>query len=220
MEILMEKKNTKVLIILITLILVIGTIMIFTKGLKFELKYQDSKKVELNLGKEFERKHIKEITDEVFEGQQVLIQEIELYKDSVSITTSEITEGQKENLITKINEKYGTEYKVENVTVEKVAHVRGRDIIEPYILPFVISSLIILVYIIVRYYKLNILKVIMKTVGIIALAQMVLLGIIAMTRMPIGNFTIPLVIFVYMFSLYISTTIFEKQLENVSVGEN
>lgn len=220
MEILMEKKNTKVLIILITLILVIGTIMILTKGLKFELKYQDSKKVELNLGKEFERKHIKEITDEVFEGQQVLIQEIELYKDSVSITTSEITEGQKENLITKINEKYGTEYKVENVTVEKVAHVRGRDIIEPYILPFVISSLIILVYIIVRYYKLNILKVIMKTVGIIALAQMVLLGIIAITRMPIGNFTIPLVIFVYMFSLYISTTIFEKQLENVSVGEN
>lgn len=216
----MEKKNTKVLIILIALILVIGTIMIFTKGLKFELKYQDSKKLELNLGKEFERKDIKEITDEVFERQQVLIQEIELYKDSVSITTSEITEKQKENLITKINEKYGTDYKSENVAVEKVAHVRGRDIIKPYILPFVISSLIILVYIIVRYYKLNILKVIMKTVGIITLAQMVLLGIIAITRMPIGNFTIPLVIFVYMFSLYISTAIFEKELENVTVEEN
>ena len=27
--------------------------MIFTKGLAFELKYQDSKKVEINLGKEF-----------------------------------------------------------------------------------------------------------------------------------------------------------------------
>ncbi len=216
----MEKKNTKVLIILIALILVIGTIMIFTKGLKFELKYQDSKKLELNLGKEFERKDIEEITDEVFERQQVLIQEIELYKDSVSITTSEITEKQKENLITKINEKYGTDYKAENVAVEKVAHVRGRDIIKPYILPFVISSLIILVYIIVRYYKLNILKVIMKTVGIITLAQMVLLGIIAITRMPIGNFTIPLVIFVYMFSLYISTAIFEKELENVTVEEN
>lgn len=216
----MEKKNKKVLIILIALILVIGTIMIFTKGLKFELKYQDSKKLELNLGKEFERKDIEEITDEVFERQQVLIQEIELYKDSVSITTSEITEKQKENLITKINEKYGTDYKAENVAVEKVAHVRGRDIIKPYILPFVISSLIILVYIIVRYYKLNILKVIMKTVGIITLAQMVLLGIIAITRMPIGNFTIPLVIFVYMFSLYISTAIFEKELENVTVEEN
>lgn len=216
----MEKKNTKVLLILIAIIIIVGTIMIFTKGLKFELQYQDSKKVELNLGKEFERKDIKEITDEVFKGQQVLIQEIELYKDSVSITTSEITEEQKENLIKKINEKYSKEYKVENVTVEQVAHVRGRDIIKPYIVPFVISSLIILVYIIVRYYKLNILKVIVKTVGIIALAQMVLLGIIAITRMPIGNFTIPAVIFVYMFSLYISTTIFEQELENIVVEEN
>ncbi len=216
----MEKKNTKVLLILIAIIIIVGTIMIFTKGLKFELQYQDSKKVELNLGKEFERKDIKEITDEIFKGQQVLIQEIELYKDSVSITTSEITEEQKENLIKKINEKYSKEYKVENVTVEQVAHVRGRDIIKPYIVPFVISSLIILVYIIVRYYKLNILKVIVKTVGIIALAQMVLLGIIAITRMPIGNFTIPAVIFVYMFSLYISTTIFEQELENIVVEEN
>lgn len=215
----MEKKNTKVLIILIAIILVIGAIMIFTKGLKFELKYQDSKKVELNLGKEFEKKDIKEITDEVFTGQSVLIQAIELYKDSVSITTSEITEEQKQNLITKINEKYGTEYKAENVILEKVAHVRGRDIIKPYILPFVISSLIILVYIIVRYYKLNILKVIVKTVAIIALSQMVLLGIIAITRMPIGNLTIPLIIFVYMFSLYISTTIFEKELENIAIEE-
>ena len=41
----MKQKSTKILAILIAIILILGTIMIFTKGLAFELKYQDSKKI-------------------------------------------------------------------------------------------------------------------------------------------------------------------------------
>ena len=59
----MKQKSTKILVILIAIILVLGAIMIYTKGLAFELKYQDSKQVELNLGKQFEEKDIKEITN-------------------------------------------------------------------------------------------------------------------------------------------------------------
>ena len=50
----MKNNNTKLLAILIAIILIVGVTMIFTKGLTFELKYQDSKKVEINLGKTFE----------------------------------------------------------------------------------------------------------------------------------------------------------------------
>ena len=105
----MKQKETKILIALIAIILILGTIMIATKGIAFELKYQDSQKVELNIGKEFEEKDIKSITSEVFGKQPVMIQSIEVYKDAVSITTTEITEEQKANLISKVNEKYGTE---------------------------------------------------------------------------------------------------------------
>ena len=92
----MKQKSTKILAILIAIILILGTIMIFTKGLAFELKYQDSKKIEINLGKEFNEKEIKEITKEVFGNQPVMIQAIEVYKDAISITTTEITEEQKQ----------------------------------------------------------------------------------------------------------------------------
>ena len=88
----MKQKETKILVAMIAIILVAGIIMIFTKGLAFELKYQDSKKVEVNSGKEFEEKDIKEITDEIFGKQTVTIQAIEVYKDAVSITTTEITD--------------------------------------------------------------------------------------------------------------------------------
>lgn len=194
--------------------------MIYTKGLAFELKYQDSKKVEMNLGKEFKEKDIKEITNEVFAGQPVIIQAIEVYKDAVSITTTEITEEQKAELVTKINEKYEIELNSEDITIEEIAHTRGRDIIKPYIIPFVIVTIIILAYLVIRYNQLNSLEVLTQSIGIIVLAQLVLLGIMAITRMPIGKLTIPTVLLVYMLSTYTCTTKLDRDLKNKVIEEN
>lgn len=211
----MKQNSTKILVILIAIILVLGAIMIFTKGLAFELRYQDSKKVEINLGKTFEEQDIKEITKEVFRNQPVRIQSIEVYKDAVSITTTEITEEQKADLVTKLNEKYGIELKAEDITIEEVAHVRGRDIIKPYLIPFTIVTAIVLVCLVIRYNKLNVFEVLTQSIGIIVLSQLVLLGIMAITRMPIGIFTIPTVLVIYMLSTYICTTKFDEDLEKI-----
>lgn len=216
----MKQRNTRILIVLIAIILVLGTIMIYTKGLAFELKYQDSKKVEMNLGKEFKEKDIKEITNEVFADQPVIIQAIEVYKDAVSITTTEITEEQKAELVTKINEKYEIELNSEDITIEEIAHTRGRDIIKPYIIPFVIVTIIILAYLVIRYNQLNSLEVLTQSIGIIVLAQLVLLGIMAITRMPIGKLTIPTVLLVYMLSTYTCTTKLDRDLKNKVIEEN
>ena len=216
----MKQTKTKILTALIAIILIAGTIIIFTKGLAFELKYQDSQKVELNTGKTFEEKDVRNITNEVFGKQPVIIQAIEVYKDAISITTTQITEEQKTELVTKINEKYGTEISAEDVTIENISHIRGRDIIKPYIAPFAIATVIILVYLAVRYYKLNSLKVLLQSAGIIILAQAVLLGIMAITRMGIGEVTIPAVLIVYVLSTYICTRKFDTDLKNKIVEEN
>ena len=216
----MKQTKTKILIALIAIILIAGTVMIFTKGLAFELKYQDNQKVELNIGKTFEEKDIKSITNDVFGKQPVIIQAIEVYKDAISITTTQITDEQKTELVTKINEKYGTEISADDVTIEDIAHIRGRDIIKPYIMPFSIATVIILVYLAIRYNKLNSLKVLLQTAGIIVLSQLVLLGIIAITRMGIGEVTIPAILVVYVLSTYICTRKFDTDLENKLTEEN
>lgn len=215
----MKQKSAKIIIALIAIILIAGTIMLCTKGLVFGLNYEDSKKVEINLGKQFEEKDIKEITKEVFGNQPVRIQAIEVYKDAVSITTTEITDEQKANLVTKLNEKCGTELKAEDITIEEVAHIRGRDIIKPYIIPFTIVTAIVLVFLVIRYNKLNLLEVLTQSIGIIVLAQLVLLGIMAITRMPIGVSTIPTVLVVYMISTYICTAKFDEDLEKLGKNE-
>ena len=209
----MKQKSAKIIIALIAIILIAGTIMICTKGLVFGLNYEESKKVEINLGKQFEEKDIKEITNEVFGKQPVLIQAIEVYKDAVSITTTEISDEQKANLITKLNEKYGTDISADDITIEANAHIRGREIVKPYIISFTIATIISLVYLAIRYYKLNSLKVIMQSIGIILIAQLTLLAIIALARIPIGVLTMPIVILVYVMSTYICTTKFDEKLD-------
>ena len=210
----MKQKKIKILVALIAIILILGSIMLFTKGLAFELKYQEAQKIEINLGKTFEESDVRAITNEVFGKQKVKIQAIEVYKDAISLTTTQISEEQKIELIAKLNEKYGIELKAEDIEIENISHIRGRDIIKPYIMPFGIATIIILGYLVIRYNKLNSLEVLIQAIGIIVLAQLVLLGIMAITRMPIGKFTIPTVLLVYMFSTYICTTKFDEDIEN------
>lgn len=213
-------KKTKIVALLIAIIIIAGIIVTLTMGLNFDLRYQETKKIQLYLEKEFEISEIKEITDEALPNQKVIIQKVEVYEDSVSIISADITDEQKTNLINKINEKYGTELSADSTEITTIPHTRGRDIIRPYIAPFLIATAIILVYMAIRYYKLGMVKTILKTAFLLVVAQAVLLSVIAITRIPIGRVTIPLVLVVYVFSLLGVTNCFEKKLANKKQEEN
>ena len=213
-------KSKQLKIILMLLVIIAGIVMIAVKGFNFDLKYQDTQRVELYLKTEFNISDIRQITDEVFGNQKVMIQKVEVFEDSVSITTTSISDEQKSNLITKINEKYGTELTAEDTTVEDIGHTRGRDIIKPYILPFAIAVIVVLIYLGIRYHKLSIAKVIAKSIGIMALAQILLFSVMAITRIPIGRLTIPMVILVYLLTLFGITNMFEKNLSKKNLEEN
>ena len=66
--------KTKIIAIITMIVIIIGIIITFTIGLNFELRYQETQKVQLYIGKEFEISEIKEITDEIFSNQKVIIQ--------------------------------------------------------------------------------------------------------------------------------------------------
>ena len=205
-------KKQKIAMIILAIIIIAGLAITFTLGFNFDLRMQETKKVELYLENSFEIEDIKNITNEVFPNQEVMIQKVEVYEDSVSITVKEITEEQKQSLIDKVNEKYGTELTADSTEIVTISHTRGRDLLKPYILPFIIATAIILVYMAIRYRKLGAIKTILKTTFLLVVAQAVLFSVIAMTRIPIGRLTMPMVIIVYLFTLLGITTKLEKQL--------
>ena len=204
--------KTKIIIAIIAVVILAGIIITLTIGLNFDLRYQESKSIQLYLETDFDISDIKQITDEVMPGEKVIIQKVEVYEDTVNITAKDITDEQKQSLIDKVNEKYGTELSADSIAVESIPNTRGRDIIKPYIAPFVIATLIILLYMAIRYRKLGIIKALVKTVVVSVVAQATLLSVMAITRIPIGIVTIPLVITVYLLTLVGLTTYFEQQL--------
>ena len=205
-------KKIKIVVLFIAIVMIVGIIVVLTVGFNFDLRYQETKKIQLNLEKDFEIADIKQITNETLPNEKVVIQKVEVYEDTVSILAKEITEEQKTELIQKVNEKYGTELSADSTEIITVPHTRGRDIIKPYAMPFIIATAIIFVYMVIRYYKLGIVKTIARTALIAVLSQVILVSIMAITRIPIGRVTIPLVLTVYVLSLLGITTCLEKEL--------
>ena len=148
----------KTITIVIALIIILGIIITLTAGLNIDMMTRSHKQVQLNIGKEIDLNDIKTITGEVFEGQTVENQKVEVYGEDVLISTSEITEEQKNNLVTKINEKYETELKSEEITISSVPRMHIKDYITPHILEFVIVTIVIALYAVIRYKKIGVLK--------------------------------------------------------------
>ena len=211
------KKTRKNLIIILILISIVGLSIILNKGLNFDIKYREGQKVVIKIGEAFNNSDIKSITNEVFENQDVLIQKVEIYNDTVSIRTSTISEEQKQNLVNKINEKYGKEIKAEDIEVKNITNLKGRDMIKPYIIPVSITTGIILVYMGIRFFKLNSFKVILKTIIALILLQLTLISVIAIFRIPVNNYTIIAGFGVYILTLLYETNLFEQQLEKKKI---
>ncbi len=216
----MKNLKNKIIIGIAILIFVVGIIVVAVKGFNVDLEYQDTKKIEANIGKSFEKEDIENIVKEVLGKERFIIQKVEIYEDSVSITAKEITDEQRDNIVSKINEKYDTNLKTEDITIITVPRVHLSDLIKKYRTPFIIATVCILVYLMVRYYKLNSLKVLLRTIIVVAILQAELFSIIAITRIPVSKLTVPVVLTVYMLSLVGCTTYFEKKLAEKKKEEN
>ena len=63
--------KSKTLLAIAILIIIAGAIMVATIGFNVDLKYQDTKQIEIGLETEYKMEDIRQITNEVFENKKV-----------------------------------------------------------------------------------------------------------------------------------------------------
>lgn len=213
----------KVVYIILACIIIIGTVITTTMGLKADLIYSKNAEIDIYIGKQVNKEEINDIVKEVFSEKKVIVQQIELFEDMVSITIPEKSDEelktQIEQLNTKINEKYGTENKAEDIKVIHNSKIKLSSIIKPYIVPIAISALVILVYVIVRYRKLGILKTIVSYILTVGAVEAVFLSIIAITRFPINRLVIPIGLLLYVTTITILGFLNENKLLKIIEAE-
>ena len=203
----MKKKN--VIILAIAMIIVIaGVIVASTIGFNKQLRYQDSQKIDIYVASEVDVDKIKSIANEVL-GKQNMVQTIEIYQDMVTIRAKSISDEQKDSIVNKIKENYEFEQTAEKTEIKDIPATRIRDMFKKYVLPFII----ILVYMVVRYRQKGILNVFAQTMAIPVLCEILLISLIAITRIPVGVYTPTLVLVVYLASITYTVIKVEKQAD-------
>ena len=206
----MKQKNKKIIaIVLIGLIILAGIIVVSVWGFNKEIKFAQGQKIEIYVGQNVDQKKIKEIADDVL-GMHNMVQTIEIYQDMVTIKSPSITEEQRNSIISKMKEIYEIEQTQENTTIENVPATRIRDMYKQYVVPFIISGILVVAYLVVRYYKKGILKVLSTAIIVPVVAELLLFSWMAIVTIPIGRFTPVLVILVYIASIWYATKQIEK----------
>lgn len=210
-------KNKKIIYFVLFAIIIIGIIVGATLKFNFSIDYLDAKRINIYVAKQIDIEEIKDMVDDIF-GTKNKVEYVETFNDMVSITIPNIYEDAKETelkneLINRINNKYQTEIKTDDITSTIVPHFRGRDFIKRYILPITIVAIIILVYFTIRYNKIGSVKVALNTVGHMALIEAVYISLIAITRFEINKYTVPFAMLIAVIVLLVLTTKYENDLK-------
>lgn len=216
----MKQKTKKIICILIMIIIVIAGIAVMsTKGFTKELKYRQSQSIDIYIEQEFDNKKIKEVANEVF-GKENMVETVEVYKDMVAVRAETITEEQKNDFVNKIKEIYEFSQTVEETEIEDISTTKLRDMFGAYIMPLIISGILVLIYMVIRYYKIGTVKVATRVIFIPIIGELVLLSIIAIMRIPVGRITPILLIAMYIFTIMYVINKNEKDKKEIMSKDN
>lgn len=206
----MNQRNKKIIIsAIIALIILAGIVVVNIFGFYKELRYEKSQRIDIYVEQAVDQAKIKEIANEVL-GMHNMVQTVEIYKDMISIRANSISEEQKNEIVNKVKENYEFEQTADKTDINTVPATRIRDMYKRYVLPFVISGVLVVAYMAIRYYKKGLLKILANSILIPVVAELLLLSLMAIVRIPIGRFTPALVIFVYVASVWYAMEKIEK----------
>lgn len=197
----------------LSIVILIGIIVVAIFGFNVDFAYKNHHLVDIQIGQDFNISDIEAIAKEVFPNQKIEVQKAGVYSDNVVIKVEEISEEQKNNLNTKINEKFGLENDVtEDIEVNYIPSYRLRDIVKPYVVPMLIASVAIFAYMAIRFRKIGSGKVVAQALVLSAIAELLFVAVIAITRYPVNRLVLPVGVVVYGVILTVINGMFEKQL--------
>ncbi len=187
-------KKSKILCVILVIIFIAAIISTAIRGLNVSIEYAEGTSIVFDLGKQYDKKDIKQIAKEIWPNESIFVQKVEVYDESVLIKVSQVNDEQLDNLATKINEKYGLELKKEDFTILYNSNNKIRDIVKPYIIPLIIATALIVVYYSIRFKGVKeILEFLLSLVAV----EGIIYSIYALAMLPINIITMPIVMIAY-----------------------
>ena len=205
----------KILLLGLILIIVAGIVVVALKGVNVSLLFEQHESVNLVIGKEVNIDDIKNICSEDFKEKNVIVRKLELFDDAANINVESMTDEEKQNLVNKVNEKYETEFTIDSINVKVIPKVRIRDTVRPYIVPLVIATVAIVAYMVIRFRKIKITKLLGKIAAIILLTEATVTSIVTIARIPVTPVLINVMFAVAILELVLYVDYTEKNYKTI-----
>lgn len=202
-------KAKKITLLISVILIIIGVIIYAIMGFNYNLSYGATKRIVVPMKDDFSIEDYKSIANEIYGDAKV--ETISIFREGASIRVKETTDEQLDTLVTKVNEKYGYEYTRDDITVTDVPQVEVYSIIKQAIVPVLTTLLVVLVYMIIRYRKKNLVNTILNLFVPAILTQLVVLAIYLICRIPVTNVLLPILLTAYAISLIYSAKQCEKE---------
>ena len=205
----------KIILLGIILLIIAGIVVVALKGVKVSLILQQHEELNVYIGKPTNIKDMKDICKDVFNDKRFVVRNLDIFSDAYSINVESVINEERDELITKVNEKFGVNITIDDISEKNVSNIRIRDIIKPYVKPVLISAVLMAVYVVIRFRKESAIKLLGKISGMIILTESVIFSIIAVLRVPLSATMINLmaVIAIIELCLYIN------KLESKKIGK-
>ncbi len=214
----MKTKNL-VIYIIICLIIIAGLAVWNAKGFREELQYSTRDQIQLTNNTGIEISDIKEMAKEILANERFFVQRVELFGNSVAIVADSISEDQRNQFVTKFNEKYDEDLKNEDVEIVSIPFTRISDAIKPFVAPGIVTLLLATGYFLIRFRKIGWKEVLAKTILTPIVAELLMFSIMSMTRIPFGRLPVALGATLYVVAILALTVNFENKrneyLENL-----
>ncbi len=199
-------------------IIIIGIVMAFSLKFNLGFEYAGYRRIIIYMIDKYNLDDIEQIVKECFDGKYE-IGYIDEFEDTISIKAQGISDESLEQIEEKIKEKYEIKEDIDNVITVETPRYKVYDLFKVYILPIIISFVIVLIYYVIAFRKLGIVKALVEPALTIGIIGSLYVSIIAICRIPINEFIIPLGIFIYFLSILGETIYLNGERSKVTVSK-
>lgn len=193
--------NKKQIIFGIALVVIIvGIVMQLTLGFNTSFDNGTYTRINVYMTKQVELDEVKTLVGEIFNGK-CEVEYTDEFSDTISIKATGMSDEQIQEIQNKLKEKYEFEEGANHIVIMTIPTIRVYDLIREYIMPILLSFVIVIVYFAIAFRKLGIYKSLIEPIISVILIGGVYVSILAICRIPINEYVIPLGIFIYITSL-------------------
>ena len=139
------------------------------------------------------------------------------------ITLPTVTDEEVDSFLAKVNEKYELEYTKEDLDIITMPSMNFNEIIKPYLTPVLLTIVLSIIYIAVRYRKLGVAKIIAKPIIAIVVTELLILSAYLIVNLPIDVSIIPVTLIglgiAFIYTVIDNNRLLEKRMKELAEQE-